>query len=192
MPTGLQVLCSGCLLCFTLITKHSRLHTCLQSCTANTHAVEMQRVPWSAARSLICSAFPDLKYWMIQGLNPLSSPETALISLALTQSALLLFFPARHSLAPFPFSVALFVGHWYNMGYFWNWGSPLRVVFLPYRRGHTDPFLLCDRRLFQSRSHDMTIGTHAHPCWHPPPPPPFCSLCSYSQTGAKLHALECV
>ncbi len=131
-----------------------------------------------AACSLICSAFPDLKYWMIQGLNPLSSPETALISLALTQSALLLFFPARHSLAPFPFSVALFVGHWYNMGYFWNWGSPLRVVFLPYRRGHTDPFLLCDRRLFPEQ---ITWHDNRHACTSlltPPPPPPHSALCA--------------
>lgn len=127
--------------------KHSRLHTRLQGCTANIHAVDMQLVPWSAV------------------LNDLRPESTVIpwnrISLALTQSALLLFFPARHSLSPFPFYVALFVGHWCCMGYFWNWGSPLRVVFPPYRRGHTDPFLLCDRRLFPEK---ITWHDNRHAC----------------------------
>lgn len=81
---------------------------------------------------------------------------------------------------------------WVILGTGGGWaggGSPLRVVFPPYRRGHTDPFLLCDRRLFPEQ---ITWHDNRHACTSLLKPPPSCSLCINSQTGAKLQALGCV
>jgi len=101
---NIAVFCSGLMYfwfdLFALIPLNIHSCTRLQVCTANIHAVEMYGVPLSASSILNDSrpespAIPWNQNWTV--------------SLSLSQNQLSCSFLARHSLAPFPFSVALFV-----------------------------------------------------------------------------------
>lgn len=93
-------------------------------------------------------------------------------SLSLPQNQLSCSFLARHSLAPFPFSVALFVRYWNCISYFGN-GEGVEVHLWELYFRHTGEGTRIHSSFvtggyFQSWSHDMTISTHAHPYWHQP------------------------
>lgn len=139
--------------------KHSQLHTFAGLYGKHTCSRDVPR-------SIICFINTEwFKAWIC--CLPLKPKLNRIaLALALTESALLLF-PGTSLTRSFLFLCSLLHCLWdieitlVISGTEGGWSSPLRVVFPPYRRGHTDPFLLCDRRLFPEL---ITWHDNKHAC----------------------------